>query len=43
MNLHRRLAAVIVILALVGCVQVATDREKRPISYSPDKNRYLLT
>jgi hypothetical protein len=33
MNLHRRLAALFVILALVGCAQVATGQGQAPYSH----------
>jgi hypothetical protein len=39
MNLHRCLAIVFVILALVGCVQAATGPEQAPYApYSPGDN-----
>jgi hypothetical protein len=39
MNLRRRLAAVLVILALVGCAQVATGQRQAPYApYSPENN-----
>jgi hypothetical protein len=37
MNLHRWFAAVFVILALVGCVQLATEPGQAPYApYSPE-------
>jgi hypothetical protein len=39
MNLRRRLVTVFVILALTGCVQVATEPGQAPYApYSPDNN-----
>jgi len=39
MNLHRWLATVFVIFALVGCVQVATGPGQAPYApYSPNNN-----
>jgi hypothetical protein len=36
MNLHRRLAVVLILLALVGCVRVATGPGQEPYApYSP--------
>jgi hypothetical protein len=37
MNLHKRLAALFVILALVGCAQVAPGRGQAPYSHDDEE------
>ena len=38
MNLHKCLAALLVLLALSGCAQVATEREQAPVPSYPHDN-----
>jgi len=38
MNLHRWLSALFVILALAGCVQMATEQEQAPVPSYPHDN-----